>query len=73
MARVKLRCIMGCPVLKRSYQEQVLLKVNLKMNFIHSNFYIMNTTIQLTHLKSIKQIIKRIISWLEPVKYHLDV
>ena len=73
MARVKLRCIMGCPVLKRSYQEKVLLKVNFKMNFIQSNFHIMNTTNQLTHLKSIKQIIKRIISWLEPVKYHLDV
>ena len=73
MARVKLRCIMGCPVLKRSYQEKVLLKVNFKMNFIHSNFHIMNTTIQLTHLKSIKQIIKGIISWLEPVKYLLDI
>ena len=28
MARVKLRCIMGCPGLKSSYREKVLLPVD---------------------------------------------
>ena len=30
MARVKLRCIIGCPGLKSSYQEKILLLKHLK-------------------------------------------
>ena len=49
------------------------MEVNLKRIFDHSSFDIMNTTIYLTDPKSISKTINNIISWLELIKYQLNV